>query len=88
MSKIDGRPLHFKGTKIYKNVKNERFFFGDTTKNDGTGGESIFGKDFGDEKLRADKSFERPYMMGYPAPNKKTRDANNSKVFITYDTMY
>jgi cyclophilin family peptidyl-prolyl cis-trans isomerase len=49
---LNGKPLKYDGTKAYKNYTGKRVMMGDVTKNDGTGGESIYGRWMNDEKIK------------------------------------
>lgn len=48
---INGRPLHYKGTKFHKVQRLFMVQGGDIVKNDGSSGESIYGSHFDDESL-------------------------------------
>ena len=77
ISPISGKPLHYKGSAFHRWGKGGFVQGGDIGNNDGTGGESIYGEPFEDEKFI---SHSRPYLLSM-ANSKK--DDNRSDFFIT-----
>lgn len=81
----EGKELKYAGTKVFKNVKGKRFIAGDVSKDDGTGGETIYGPYLDDLKLK-DRTHEPPFQLGIAAPSKKDRNKNTSMFYMNYDT--
>jgi len=73
--------LHYKGTKIHRVEKGFVMQGGDITRGDGSGGESIYGKPFNDEKgglkLKHDKA-------GVVAMANSGKNSNTSQFFISF----
>ena len=84
----DGKPLTYDGSRIYINQKGKRFMAGDITKNDGTGGATVTGERYIPDEKATLSSHQPPFRLGMYKKNKKDRDMNDSKFYVTYDTMY
>eukprot|EP00542_Grammatophora_oceanica_P008849 CAMPEP_0194038002 /NCGR_PEP_ID=MMETSP0009_2-20130614/10280_1 /TAXON_ID=210454 /ORGANISM="Grammatophora oceanica, Strain CCMP 410" /LENGTH=224 /DNA_ID=CAMNT_0038680355 /DNA_START=140 /DNA_END=814 /DNA_ORIENTATION=+ len=77
-----GKPRHYKGTKFFAISPGYLAQGGDTTNNDGTGGESIYGIKFEDEWTRGYIPHSEPYLLtsANSGPNK-----NASQFYLTLD---
>lgn len=80
ISKASKKPLHFKGSRFHRIVKDFVCQGGDFTRGDGSGGESIYGRKFKDEK---DGLKLLHKAVGTLSMANSGKDSNSSQFFFT-----
>lgn len=78
LSNVTKVPLHYKGSKIHRIVRDFIVQGGDITDGNGRGGDSIYGGSFDDEDLSL--KHDRPYLLSMANRGPNT---NRSQFFIT-----
>uniref|UniRef100_A0A7R9TH34 Peptidyl-prolyl cis-trans isomerase n=1 Tax=Prasinoderma coloniale TaxID=156133 RepID=A0A7R9TH34_9VIRI len=78
--KASGKQLHYKGVPCHRIVKGFVCQGGDVVNGDGSGGDSIYGKKFNDEKPAMKKKHDRAGLVGCANSGKNT---NSSGFYVT-----
>ena len=79
-AKASGLPLHFKGIKFHRIVPDFIIQGGDIVMQNGTGGESVFGKKFKDERGGLVRKHDR---AGIVSMCNSGKNSNTSQFFVT-----
>ncbi|KAJ9515569.1 hypothetical protein QJQ45_021668 [Haematococcus lacustris] len=80
VGKASKKPLHYKGNRIHRIVKSFCAQGGDIVRGDGSGGDSIYGGVFNDEKKGLGMKHDR---LGVVAMANSGKNSNTSQFFIT-----
>ncbi|KAL6747106.1 cyclophilin [Haematococcus lacustris] len=80
VGKASKKPLHYKGNRMHRIVKSFCAQGGDIVRGDGSGGDSIYGGVFNDEKKGLGMKHDR---LGVVAMANSGKNSNTSQFFIT-----
>eukprot|EP00397_Hematodinium_sp_SG-2012_P061238 GEMP01080790.1.p1 GENE.GEMP01080790.1~~GEMP01080790.1.p1 ORF type:complete len:181 (+),score=32.93 GEMP01080790.1:335-877(+) len=79
IGKGHNKPMHYKDTPIHRVVKDQFLHGGDFTRRDGSGGDSIYGGKFNDEKA----GLKRTHDKGVLSMANSGKNSNTSQFFLT-----
>eukprot|EP00887_Chlorella_sp_A99_P005119 scaffold25.g5119.t1 len=80
VGKASGKPLHYKGVRLHRIVSGFIAQGGDVVKGDGSGGDSIYGGKFNDEKAALKLKHDAPGVVGMANSGK---NSNTSQFYLT-----
>ncbi|KAJ3252475.1 hypothetical protein HK103_001544 [Boothiomyces macroporosus] len=83
-SKTARKPLHYKNTLVHRIVKDYIIQGGDVTRGDGSGGESIYGGKFNDEK----PGLNRKFVKGSVGMANSGKNSNSSQFFFSMNDFH
>ncbi|CAG9464424.1 unnamed protein product [Pedinophyceae sp. YPF-701] len=81
LGKASRKPLHYKGCAFHRIVKGAMMQGGDVVRGDGSGGESIHGPKFNDEKEGLKRRHDAAGVLGMANSGK---NSNTSQFYITF----
>lgn len=82
VGKSHQKPMHYKGTKIFRIVPQQFLHGGDFTRFDGSGGDSIYNGSFNDEKAGLKKKHD---SFGLLSMANSGKNSNTSQFFVTLE---
>ncbi|KAI8615418.1 cyclophilin-like domain-containing protein, partial [Chytriomyces sp. MP71] len=78
IAKASKKPLHYLGNRVHRIVEGYCVQWGDIVRNDGSGGESIYGGKFNDEPA----ALKLPISRGSLVMANSGKNSNTSQVFV------
>ncbi|KAI9281622.1 cyclophilin-like domain-containing protein [Sporodiniella umbellata] len=85
VGKSSKKPLHYENNRMFRLVPNFVIQGGDVTRDDGSGGDSIYNGKFNDEKPGLAKKFNR---KGIVAMANSGKNSNTSQFFVTLSEQH
>jgi len=82
ISKVTGKPLHYKGSVFHRIIPNFMLQGGDITHGNGVGGESIYSNIYFDDELPTDTTLKFDKRHYLAMANKGRKNTNGSQFFI------